>query len=168
MGESGRQEVWRECLVLGRRLLPLMDVEPWRRERRWERFGEMGMGPERWDFLFGVFAGIVFHAVVKDAVASGSPASVETLDSIPLRDVAEAIHNRPDYELLVGSPTVFADDSEEAAVLAIRLCAYAGPYQFMLFGAHLNHVLHTLAKRTSTPTPTCGSLRDTQQGPAPQ
>jgi len=159
VGFAGEQDVWRECLALGRRLLPLMDEERWRRDSRRERFQEMGA--ERWDFLFGVFAGIVFHALVKDAVATGSPASVETLDALPLRDVAEALRNRWDYELLVGSPTVFADEAEEAAVLAIRLCAYTSPYQFMLFGAYLNHALHTLSGRA----PTCGSLRE---GPAPR
>ncbi|HEY8981372.1 MAG TPA: hypothetical protein VIU15_17505 [Streptomyces sp.] len=166
MGESARQEVWRECLVLGRRLLPLMDEERWRRDSRWEKF--QGMGAERGDFLFGVFAGIVFHAVVKDAVAAGSSASVETLDAIPLRDVEEAVRDKPDHELLVGSPAVFADEDEERAVLAIRWCVYARSRQFTVMRGYLEHALHTITGRDSTPTPTCGSLRDTQQGPAPQ
>ncbi|MHC5904056.1 hypothetical protein ACVNF4_09140 [Streptomyces sp. S6] len=143
-----------------------MDEERWRRDSRWEKF--QGMGAERGDFPFGVFAGIVFHALVKDAVAEGSPASVETLDAISLRDVAEAVRDRPDHELLVGSPTVFADDEEETAVLAIRWCVYARSRQFLVLRGYLDHALHTITGRVSTPAPTCGTLRDTRQGPAPR
>ena len=154
--------VWGECLRLGRCLLPLVDVEGWRTESRWEDFRAKGIGVKWGEFVFGVFAGMVFHAVLRDAVAEGAPCSVETLDAVSLRTVADAVNDRPDWMFLAGVPTAFTDESEEKAVLTIRLCIHsgAGPsLQLCALAQHVPRALHTSTTRTSAPDPTCADLR---------
>ncbi|WP_416973615.1 hypothetical protein [Streptomyces sp. 4F14] len=140
----------------------MVDVDGWRRERRWEGFAGKGIGVERGEFVFGVFAGMVFHAVLRDAVAQGAPCSVETLHGISLRVVSDAVHDRPDWAFLAGAPTRFEDEAEEKAVLTIRLCIHSGgraAFQLYYLARHLPEALRVITGRTSAADPTCGDLR---------
>ncbi|QNP71782.1 hypothetical protein IAG44_21730 [Streptomyces roseirectus] len=157
MGGEEEKRVWGECVWLGRCLLPLMDVEAWRRDSRAETFQKMGV--ERGEYVFGVFAGIVFHSAVKDAVAEGSSLSVATLDAVPLKAVLEVVTDRADYAFLIGMPSAFMDEAEETAALALRLCVYVRYPHVPVLRRYLAHTLLTLTGRVSTPGPTCADLR---------
>ncbi|MFM9448383.1 hypothetical protein [Streptomyces acidiscabies] len=162
MGAGGQEAVWGECLRLGRCLLPLEDLDRWRRERRWEGLQGKEIGVEWGEFVFGVLAGMVFHAVLRDTVAKGAPYSVATLDAVPLRTVSDAVNDRPDWMFLAGVPTAFTDEAEEKAVLTIRLCAYSNrrpAIQLFYLAQHVPRVLHTITTRTPAPDPTCADLR---------
>ncbi len=162
MGVSGQEAVWGECLRLGRCLLPLEDVDWWRRERRWEGLRAKGIDVEWGEFVFGVLAGMVFHAVLRDAVAKGAPCSLATLDEVPLRTVSDAVNDRACWTLLAGVPTAFADEAVEKAVLTIRLCAYSTrqpALRLFYLAQHVPRALGTITARTSAPDPTCADLR---------
>ncbi|MFF9126512.1 hypothetical protein ACF09J_24970 [Streptomyces sp. NPDC014889] len=139
-----------------------MDQEAWRRARRHEEFRERGLGVGQGEFLLATFATLAMHATVADAVAAGRPASTGTLHATPLREVAQTVVSKQDYEFLAGAPNRFSDDAEETAVAAFRLLAYqsgsASRWLFCLRG-QLRHTLITLADRSRTPSLTCGDLR---------
>ncbi|MET8982081.1 hypothetical protein ABZX85_41490 [Streptomyces sp. NPDC004539] len=137
--------------------MPLVDVEGWRRDSRREEF--RGMGVERGEYLFGVFAGVVLHAAVKDAVAEGSSLSVGTLYAVPLKAVVRVVRDGADYAFLVGVPGACTDDEEETAVLALRLCVYVRSPGLRVLRRYLPHALHTITGRSAATDPTCGDLR---------
>ncbi|MGW3660015.1 hypothetical protein ACWD6R_32175 [Streptomyces sp. NPDC005151] len=138
-----------------------MDQEPWRRTRRHEAFHGRDIDLEQGEHLLATFAALALHAVLADAVAAGSPLSIETLHAIPLRTVADAATGKRDYEFLAGLPTSFADEADETAVNTFRLFSYqtggTGLWLFYL-SRELRHVLVTLVERSRTPTPTCEDL----------
>lgn len=70
---SDRDIVWRQCIRLGRCVLPLLDQEPWRQVKRRERLHAWQIDPAKGESLIATFAALALHAVVTDAVAAGSP-----------------------------------------------------------------------------------------------
>ncbi|PZG81918.1 hypothetical protein C1I97_35595 [Streptomyces sp. NTH33] len=68
-----------------------MDQELWRRARRHEDFRERGLDVGQGERLLAIFAALAMYATVADALAAGSPGSLETLHATPLHAVAQAV-----------------------------------------------------------------------------
>ncbi|MEV7960453.1 hypothetical protein AB0O83_43300, partial [Streptomyces sp. NPDC088141] len=116
---SGHDMLWRRCAYLGRVLLPLLDQELWRQDRRQERLQSWGIDTAVGERLIEVFAALAAHAVAVDASLSAAEFEI-----LPLSAVADAATGKQDFELLAGLPDTFADDRDEIAVKIFRLYAY--------------------------------------------
>lgn len=153
---SDHDVLWRRCVYLGRVLLPLLDQEPWRQDRRKERLHSWGIDLAVGERFIEVFTALAAHAVSVDA--SLSAAEFETL---PLSAVADAATSKRDFELLAGLPDTFADDRDEITVKVFRLYAYKGDQtslQLLRLSTEVRHTLTVLAAREPVPTPTCGDI----------
>ncbi|MFC4507805.1 MULTISPECIES: hypothetical protein [Streptomyces] len=153
---SDHDMLWRRCVHLGRVLLPLVDQEPWRQDRRRETLRARDIDTALGERLIEVFAALAAHAVAVDTSVSASE-----FDALPLRVVAEAATGKRDYELLAGLPDTFADDHDEQAVNVFRLYTYRGgqySHQLFLLGRELRHALIVLAEHSPAPSPTCGEV----------
>ncbi|MFE4415854.1 hypothetical protein [Streptomyces sp. NPDC056821] len=64
---SDHDRVWRQCVCLGRVLLPLVDQEPWRQDRRRENLRVWGIDMGVGERLIEIFAALAAHAVAVDA-----------------------------------------------------------------------------------------------------
>jgi hypothetical protein len=159
--------LWRRCAYLGRVLLPLLDQELWRRDRRRERLQAWGIDTAVGERLGEVFAALAAHAVAVDAALPA--AEFETL---PLSAVADAATGKQDFELLAGLPDTFADDRDEIAVKVFRLYAYKGgqtSLQLVRLSTEVRHTLTILAVREPVPSPTCGDIfRKADEAKLPQ
>lgn len=146
--------LWRRCALLGRVLLPLVDQEPWRQDRRREILWARGVSTVTGERLIEIFVALAAHAVAVDASLSAGE-----FDALPLKAVAEAATGKQDYELLAGLPDTLADDRDGLAVSVFRLCIYKGgqdSYRLYQLGAEAHHALIVLAERAPVPCPTCG------------
>ncbi|MEU0744626.1 hypothetical protein [Streptomyces sp. NPDC006134] len=155
---SDRDTLWSRCAYLGRVLLPLLDQEPWRQNRRRERLRSWGIDVAVGERLIEIFAALSAHAVAVDT--SLSAAEFETL---PLSAVADAATGKQDFELLAGLPDTFADDRDDVAVKVFRFYAYKGgrtSLQLFRLSTEVRHTLTVLAARASVPSPTCGDIFD--------
>ncbi|MFE3182801.1 hypothetical protein ACFXKR_18300 [Streptomyces violascens] len=158
---SDRDIVWRQCVRLGRYVLPLLDQEPWRQVKRHERLHAWQIDLETGESLIATFAALELHAVVADAIATGSPRSIAMLNGIPLAAVVEATASKHDYEILAAIPAEHTDETEKTALNYFRLLSYqTGPTGLWLprLRTELRHALITLAERSRLPAPTCGDL----------
>ncbi|GAA2340772.1 hypothetical protein GCM10010376_72040 [Streptomyces violaceusniger] len=108
-------------MYLGRVLLPLLDQEPWRQNRRRERLHSRGIDVTVGERLMEVFASLAAHAVAVDASLFASE-----FETLPLSVVADAATGKQDFELLAGLPDTFADDRDDVAVQVFRLYADTG------------------------------------------
>ncbi|MGY3677064.1 hypothetical protein [Streptomyces sp. TE33382] len=154
--------VWRECRALSQCLLPLIDQETWRRDRRQDDFRQRGLGPPEGERLLATFAALTLHTVVLDAAAAGHPPTLETLYATPLRTVAHTVMNRRDYEFLAAAPTHTDSATEEQDLAAFRLLTYGTGHSAHVFahlGSQVRATFDTLAGRSRTTTATCGDLR---------
>ncbi|WP_393053220.1 hypothetical protein [Streptomyces sp. LN549] len=118
---SDHDMLWRCCVYLGRVLLPLLDQEPWRHDRRQERLQSWGIDTAVGQRLIEVFAALAAHAVAVDASLSAAE-----FGTLPLSAAADAATGKRDFELLAGLPDAFADGHDEIAVKVFRLNAYKG------------------------------------------
>jgi len=153
---SDHDMVWRRCVRLGRVLLPLVDQEPWRQDRRRESLRLWGIDTGVGERLIEIFAALAAHAVVVDASMSAAE-----FDALTLSAVAEAVAGKVEFELLAGLPATFVDDRDEHAVLVFRLYAYAGDQsslQLIRLSRVARHALTTLAERWPIPSSTCGDV----------
>ncbi|MCX4461650.1 hypothetical protein OOK58_58080 [Streptomyces sp. NBC_01728] len=153
---SDHDTLWRRCAYLGRVLLPLLDQEPWRQDRRQERLHSWGIDTAVGERLIEVFAALAAHAVAVDA---SLPAG--EFETLPLSTVADAATGKQDFELLAGLPDTFADDRDEIAVKVFRLYAYKGgqtSLQLLRLSTEVRHTLTVLAAREPVPSPTCGDI----------
>ncbi|WP_326696139.1 hypothetical protein OG909_01675 [Streptomyces sp. NBC_01754] len=151
---SDHDALWRRCAYLGRVLLPLLDQEPWRQDRRRERLRSWGIDVVVGERLIEVFAALAAHAVAVDTSLSASEFEI-----LPLGAVADAATDKQDFELLAGLPITFADDRDEVAVKVFRLYAYKGgrtSLQLVRLSREVRHTLTLLGARESVPSPTCG------------
>ncbi|MFD7431192.1 hypothetical protein ACFV6Z_29690 [Streptomyces sp. NPDC059818] len=154
--------VWRECRALSRCLLPLVDQEPWRRDRRHADFREHDLDVLAGERLLGTFAALTMHTVMVDAAAAGHPATIEALHSTLLSTIARTVASKRDYEFLAAAPGHPADDTEEQDLAAFRLLAYrTGPaaLTFVYLGGQVRVTFETLAGRDRAGNGTCGDLR---------
>ncbi|MBW8093237.1 MULTISPECIES: hypothetical protein [Streptomyces] len=162
MNSARDNVVWRECRALSRCLLPLIDQETWRRDRRHDDFRERGLDVPQGERLLGTFAALTMHTVILDAAAAGRPSTVEALHATALRTVAHTVMNRRDYEFLAAAPAQADDDMEEHDLAAFRLLAYQtgrAAHVFAYLGSQVRATFDTLASRSRTTTATCGDLR---------
>ncbi|MFF1747384.1 hypothetical protein [Streptomyces mirabilis] len=146
--------LWRRCAHLGRLLLPVVDEEEWRRDRRHERLGAWGIDIAEGERLIEVFAALAAHAVAVDTSVSAAE-----LDVLPLSAVADAATGKHDFELLAGLPDTFADGRDELAVKVFRLYTYrGGQYSRRLsqLSSEVHRALGVLAERSRMPSPRCG------------
>ncbi|WP_281157341.1 hypothetical protein [Streptomyces sp. HYC2] len=153
---SDHHMVWRRCVHLGRVLLPLVDQEPWRQDRRRENLRAWGIDTGVGERLIEIFAALAAHAVAVD----GSVPAAE-FDALAVSTVAEAAIGKQDYELLAGLPGTFVDDRDEHAVKVFRLYAYEGDQysrQLIRLSREVRHALVVLAERSPAPSPTCGDV----------
>ncbi|MFI6645680.1 hypothetical protein [Streptomyces sp. NPDC050504] len=153
---SDHDLLWRRCVRLGRILLPVVDQEAWRRERRREHLAAWGISTVEGERLIEVFAALTAHAVALDTSASAAE-----LDVLPLSAVADAATGKRDFEFLAGLPDTFADERDELAVMVFRLYTYrSGPYSHRLhrLSTEVSHSLTVLAERSRMPSPTCGHV----------
>ncbi|MGW1745447.1 hypothetical protein ACWCRD_07500 [Streptomyces sp. NPDC002092] len=159
--------LWRRCALLGRVVLPLVDQEPRRQDRRRERLRGRGVSTVTGERLIEIFAALAAHAVAVDGSLSA-----EELDALPLKEVADAATGKQDYELLAGLPDTLADDRDGLAVSVFRLYAYkGGQYSMRLhqLGAELHRALVVLAEHAPVPCRTCGdALRRAAEVGLPQ
>lgn len=158
---SDRDIVWRQCVRLGRCVLPLVDQEPWRQDKRRERLHAWQIDPAKGESLIATFAALALHAVVADAVAAGSPGSIAMLHGIPLAAVTEATATKNETEILAAKPAEHTDENEKASLNYFRLLSYqTGRTGLWLprLRTELRHSLITLTERSRLPTPTCGDL----------
>ncbi|MFC9681360.1 hypothetical protein [Streptomyces sp. NPDC056948] len=96
---SDHDMLWHRCARLGRVVLPLVDQEPWRQDRRHENLRARGIDTAAGERLIEVFAALAAHAIALDASVSAA-----RFDALPLGDVADAATGKQDYELLAGLP----------------------------------------------------------------
>ncbi|MFE9534628.1 hypothetical protein [Streptomyces sp. NPDC006691] len=158
---SDRDVVWRQCVRLGRSVLPLVDQEPWRATKRRERLGDWGIEVKRGESLIATFAGLAIHSVVADATAAGLPRTGETLGGIPLAAVIDATADKQSYEILAAMPTEHADEGERASLNCFRLLSYQdGRTGLWLprLRTEVRHSLITLTGRARRSDPTCADL----------
>ncbi|MEU7380981.1 MULTISPECIES: hypothetical protein [unclassified Streptomyces] len=164
---SDHDTLWRRCAYLGRALLPLLDQEPWRQDRRRDRLHLWGIDVAVGERLMEVFAALAAHAVAVDTSSSASE-----FETLPLSAVADAATGKQDFELLAGLPETFADDRDEIAVKVLRLHAYQGgraSLRLLRLGTEVRHTLTVLAARESVPSPTCGDIfREAAKANLPQ
>ncbi|MYU24730.1 hypothetical protein [Streptomyces sp. SID8352] len=150
---ADRDEVWRRCVRLGRVLLPLVDREPWRRERRHETLRAWGVDTGTGEGLIGICAALAAHTVAKDA--SASP---EEFGALTVTAVAGAAGGSQDFELLAGAPDRFDDERDERAVMLLRVCSYAGDRHALLafrLAQETRRALTVLAARSPQRPLTC-------------
>ncbi|MCX4679083.1 hypothetical protein OG413_27900 [Streptomyces sp. NBC_01433] len=162
MNSARDNAVWRECRALSQCLLPLIDQETWRRDRRHDDFRERGLGVPEGERLLGTFAALTMHTVILDAAAAGRPPALEALHSTPLHTIAQTVMNKRDYEFLAAAPTHADDDAEERDLAAFRLLTYQtghAAHVFAYLGNQVRTTFDTLANRSRTTTATCGDLR---------
>ncbi|MEV8529269.1 hypothetical protein AB0451_34865 [Streptomyces sp. NPDC052000] len=160
---SDRDIVWRQCVRLGRHVLPLLDQEPWRQAKRHERLRAWQIDLETGESLIATFSALELHAVMADAIATGSPRSIATLNGIPLATVIEATATKHDYEILAAIPAEHTDQTEKTALNYFRLLSYqTGPTGLWLprLRTELRHALITLTERSHLATPTCADLSE--------
>lgn len=153
---SDHDMVWRRCVHLGRVLLPLVDQEPWRQDRRRENLRAWGIDTGIGERLIEVFAALAAHAVMVDASAVAAE-----FDALTLSAVAEAAIGKQDFELLAGLPGTFTDDRDEHSVKVFRLYAYAGDQsslQLIRLSREVRYALVILAERSPMPSPMCGDV----------
>ncbi|MBX7466872.1 hypothetical protein K1Y80_12350 [Streptomyces sp. MAG02] len=158
---SDRDVVWRQCVRLGRSVLPLVDQEPWRAAKRRERLGDWGIDVRRGESLIATFAGLATHSVVVDATAAGLPRTDGTLNGIPLTAVIEATAAKQSHEILAAMPTEYADEEERASLDYFRLLSYQGGRTGLWLPrlrTEVRHSLITLSGRARRSGPTCGDL----------
>ncbi|MER5986228.1 hypothetical protein [Streptomyces sp. NPDC001787] len=162
MNSARDKGVWRECRALSQCLLPLIDQDPWRRDRRHDEFRERGLGVPEGERLLGTFAALTMHTVSLDSAVAGRPATVEALHATPLHTVAQTLMNKRDHELLAAAPTHADDDAEERDLATLRLLTYRtghAAHVFAYLGSQVRATFDTLAGRSRTTTATCGDLR---------
>ncbi|MGW6461161.1 hypothetical protein ACWF94_35425 [Streptomyces sp. NPDC055078] len=162
MNSARDNTVWRECRALSQCLLPLIDQDTWRRDRRHGDFRERGLSVPEGERLLGTFAALTMHTVILDAAAAGHPSGLEALHATPLHTIAQTVMNRRDYEFLAAAPAHPDDDTEERDLAAFRLLAYQtghAAHVFVYLGSQVRATFDTLAGRSQTPTATCGDLR---------
>ncbi|MFF3176594.1 hypothetical protein ACFVQ0_28700 [Streptomyces sp. NPDC057900] len=153
---SDHDMLWSRCAFLGRALLPLLDQELWRRDRRREGLEGWGIDTVVGERLIEIFAALAGHAVALDDSLSAAE-----FENLPLSSVADAATGKCDFELLAGLPDTFADDRDEVAVTIFRLYAYRGgrsSLQLMRLGTEVRRTLTVLAAREPSPSPTCADL----------
>ncbi|CAK7284115.1 hypothetical protein ACNFR7_02440 [Streptomyces sp. RM1] len=153
---SDHGTLWRRCAYLGRVLLPLLDQEPWRQDRRRERLHSWDIDVAVGERLIEVFAALAAHAVAVDTSLSASE-----FETLPLSAVADAATGKQDFELLAGLPDNFTDDRDDIAVKVFRLYAYKGAQtslQLLRLGTEVRHTLTVLAAREPVPSPTCADI----------
>ncbi|MGJ5748730.1 hypothetical protein FB563_6282 [Streptomyces puniciscabiei] len=153
---SDHDMLWSRCAYLGRVLLPLLDQEPWRQDRRQERLRGWDIELAVGERLIEVIAALAAHAVAVDASLFAAE-----FESLPLSAVADAATGKQDFELLAGLPDTFADDRDDMAVKVFRLYAYKGgqsSLQLLRLGTEVRHTLTVLAARERVPSPTCGDI----------
>ncbi|MEV6549216.1 hypothetical protein AB0M57_10945 [Streptomyces sp. NPDC051597] len=153
--------MWRHCARLGQAALALMDQEPDYRTTRHAAFAKWGIDVEQAERLLAIFASLAVHSALTDAVAAGSPSSIETLHAIPLSTVSEAMASKQYHELLAGLPASFQDDADQAGINIFRLASLQSGRtgQWLLrLGRELQYVLRTLTEHSPGPAPTCGDL----------
>lgn len=154
--------VWRECRTLSQCLLPLIDRETWRRDRRHADFRERGLDVPGGERLLETFAALAMHSIMLDAAAAGHASTIEALHATPLRVVARTVMNRRDYEFLAAAPAQAEDRAEEHILAAFRLLTYQigfGAHAFAYLGNEVRATMDILAGRSRTTTATCGDLR---------
>ncbi|MFD8685887.1 hypothetical protein [Streptomyces sp. NPDC059651] len=148
--------LWRHCVHLGRVVLPLMDQEPWRQDRRRQRLRSWGIDTTVGHRIIETLAALAAHAVAVDASLSAAE-----FGTLPLSTVAEAVTGKHDFELLAGLPDTFADDHDEIAVKVVRLYTYKGgrsSHQLLRLSTEVRHTLTVLAAREPVPLPTCADI----------
>ncbi|MFE1291230.1 hypothetical protein [Streptomyces sp. NPDC058751] len=153
---SDHDTLWCRCAYLGRVLLPLLDQEPWRRDRRRERLRSWGIDVPVGERLMEVFTALAAHAVAVD-----TSLSAPEFETLPLGAVADAVTGKEDFELLAGLPDTFADDRDEVAVKVFRLFAYKGggtSLQLLRLSTEVRHTLAVLAAREPVSSPTCADV----------
>ncbi|MFF7656702.1 hypothetical protein ACFZCY_44030 [Streptomyces sp. NPDC007983] len=96
--------LWTRCARFGRVLLPLVDQEPWRQDRRHENLRTWGIDTVEGEQLIEVFAALAAHAVAAEASMSAAE-----FDALPLSAVADAATGKRDIDLLAGPPETFAE-----------------------------------------------------------
>ncbi|MFJ3532575.1 MULTISPECIES: hypothetical protein [unclassified Streptomyces] len=153
---SDHAMLWPRCAYLGRALLPLLDQELWRRDRRREGLRGWGIDTVVGERLIEVIAALAGHAVALDASLSAAE-----LENLPLSTVADAATGKCDFELLAGLPDTFADERDEIAVKIFRLYAYRGgrtSLQLIRLSTEVRRTLTVLAAREPSPSPTCSDI----------
>nr|WP_168723252.1 hypothetical protein [Streptomyces sp. SAT1]ANO42849.1 hypothetical protein A8713_037035 [Streptomyces sp. SAT1] len=153
---SDHDKVWGQCVRLGRLLLPLVDQEQWRQDRRRENLSAWSIDTGVGERLIEIFVALAAHAVTVDASVTAAG-----FDALTVSSVAEAAVSKPDFELLAGLPSTFVDDRDEHAVMVFRLYAYESDQsslQLMRLSREVRHALVVLAERSQAPSPTCGDV----------
>ncbi|WP_405856922.1 hypothetical protein OG407_09695 [Streptomyces sp. NBC_01515] len=153
---SDRDMLWHRCAHLGRVLLPLVDQEPWRRDRRHENLQTWGIDTVEGERLIEVFAALAAHAVAADASVSAAE-----FDALRVSAVADAATGKRDIELLAGLPDTFADSRDVQAVGVFRLYAYKGGQssrRLFQLSREVRHALAVLGEQTPMPSLTCGDV----------
>lgn len=160
MNSAHDNAVWRECRTLSQCLLPLIDEETWRRDRRHQDFRERGLDVLAGERLLGIFAALTMHTTIRDSAAPGCPYTLEALHATPLRTVAQTAVNRRDYEFLAAAPEHASDYAEEYDLAAFRLLTYqtSQAHVFAYLGSQVRVTFDTLASRSRATTATCGDL----------
>jgi hypothetical protein len=153
---SDHDIVWCKCIALSRVVLPLVDREPWRQERRRDNLRAWGIHTRVGEQLIETLAALAAHAVAVDASLSATD-----FDTVALSTVAEAATGKQDFELLAGLPGTFTGDRDEHAVMVFRLYAYESDQsnlQLIRLRTELRHALVILAERSPVPSRTCGDV----------
>ncbi|WP_438289581.1 hypothetical protein [Streptomyces sp. HUAS TT7] len=130
--------------------------------KRHERLHAWDIDRDKGERLIATFGALAFHAIVSDAVVTGSPRTIAALDGIPLAAVAAATTAKPDFEILAAIPTEHTDPTEQADLNYLRLLTYqSGRTGLWLprLRTELRHSLTTLMGRSPLATPTCADLR---------
>ncbi len=148
-----------ECETLATTVLPLIDLEEWRRERRHEQWRERAVDRGLGDRLHNTFLTLTLCLTVHDQTESGHSLTLDTLYQTPLATVAHrTIHHQP-HELLAVAPQ--PGEARRQDVEALRLLGYetgSAARVYFALGNETHRSLQTLI-RTHTASATCASLR---------
>ncbi|GAA2464860.1 hypothetical protein GCM10010388_66370 [Streptomyces mauvecolor] len=158
---SDRDIVWRQCIRLGRHVLPLVGQEPWRATKRRERLQGWDIDVARGERLIATFAALALHSAVADAAAAGRARTIAVLNNLPLAAVVEATTTKRDFEILAAMQTEHTDENEKASLDYFRLLSYqSGRTGLWLprLRTELRYSLTTLTERSRLSAPTCADL----------
>ncbi|MFB7936952.1 hypothetical protein [Streptomyces sp. NPDC056049] len=148
--------LWPRCVLLGRVLLPVLDQEPWRRDRRHDRLRAWEIPVGEGERLLGLFTALAVRAAARDEALSAAD-----LNSLALQTVADAATSKADIELLAGLPDTYSTVREEEEAALFRLYTHAGGqtsrWLFQL-GREARRSLTILVERARDEPATCGKL----------
>lgn len=156
--EAGAVDIWSDCSAWSRRILTAADRLADDRHIQRRRYENWRLHPDSADVLLRTLLTLSIHSLVLDALAQGQPYTPAMIGRFRLADVAHAVTERPDHELLAGLPALGEVDQLRVDVVRILTYDSASALTAARLRALVHNALHRLAESVSAEDPVCDDI----------